>query len=422
MLVESLLRKELPNMKLITESTLFVLLLCCCCCCCCCCCVTGSDTCWVNCSESLTNLSKSECFLRDDGTSESCYVRISACENVTLLIDLTSKVQTLYIYNYIINLEIGAVRSHPEVTQLTIHLNYTYIYPDLFYLFPQLRYLDLYEVEFQFFPYFSDSNPLLESLSMNAFSNTNPANHSILRKGCVSGLSQLKTLLLFPDQFLNTTDDTFAGLTNLSNLQIYRFHVPNPVATFSPLVKLISLCYESSELADISFLSLTSSLFGLTYLKFHSNKITQIPTNVFLNYTNLTYIYLNYNEITTLEKDCFKGLSKLSYLNLDSNQLKDLSTTAFEGLDSLSWIDLSRNPICHLSSKTFEYHKQLCRLDLKDVPLCCDCDLQWMSKSNIPFYNPYCASPPQYVNKPATDPNIYIFCPPESAREGILTL
>ena len=409
-------------MKLITESTLFVLLLCCCCFCCCRCCITGSATCWVNCSESLTNLSESECFLRDDGTSETCIVGISDCENVTLLIDLTSTVQILSIYNSISNLEIGAVRSHPEVNHLLIHLNYACIYPDLFYLFPELRYLDLYEVQFQFFPYFFDSNPLLATLSINAFSFTDPANYSILRKGCVSGLSQLKTLLLFPDQFTNTTDESFSGLTNLSNLQIYRFHVPNPVATFSPLVKLISLCYESSELTDISFLSLTPSLLGLTYLSIYNNIITHIPSNVFLNYTNLNYLYLNYNEIATLGKDCFKGLSELRAVNLDVNQLKDLCTTAFEGLDSLTTIYLSRNPICHLSSKTFESLKQICGLDLFDVPLCCDCDLQWMSKSNLTLYSPYCKTPSQYSGKSATDPSIYVNCPPESEREGILTL
>ena len=102
--------------------------------------------------------------------------------------------------------------------------------------------------------------------------------------------------------------------------------------------------------------------------------------------------------------------------------MKELSTTAFEGLNSLTWINLNFNSICHLSSKTFESLNQLRELHLKDVPLCCDCDLQWMSKSNLSIYGSYCASPPQYVNKSATDPDIYVNCPPESEREGILTL
>ena len=140
-------------MKLITESTLFVLLLCCCCCFCCCrCCVTGSATCWVNCSESLTNLSESECFLGDDGTSETCNAKISDCENVTLLINLTSTVQNLSISNYLSNLEIGAVRSHPEVTRLTINSHYYLnIHHESLYLFPKLSYLSLFSIKFQFF-------------------------------------------------------------------------------------------------------------------------------------------------------------------------------------------------------------------------------------------------------------------------------
>ena len=308
--------KELPTMKLITESTLFVLLLCCCFCCCCRCCITGSGTCWVECPESLTNLSETECFLRDDGTSESCNAEISDCENVTLLIDLTSKVQILYIsiYNSVSNLEIGTIRSHPEVTLLGIRYNYACIHPDLLFFFPEISYLNLNLVEFQFLPYFSDSNRLLTYLRVDFFSITYPGDHNILRKGRVSDLLQLNYLYLWPNQFLNTTDESFSGLSNLRTLDLIRFHVPNPVATFSPLVKLNYLSYQFSELTDISFLSLTPSLFGLTYLAFSNNKITHIPSNVFLNYSNLLDLYLNYNGITTLEKDCFKGLSKLESL------------------------------------------------------------------------------------------------------------
>ena len=404
-------------MKLIIESTLFVLLLWCCCCCRCC--ITDSDTCWVDCPKSQILLS--ECFLKDDGTSETCDAKISNCENVSLLIDLTPIVQALYIYNSISNLEISTFRLHPDINLLRIEA--TYIHHDLFYLLPKLSYLYLYEVKFEFFPYLSDSNPLLTHLSIHSFSFSYPErSNSILGKGYVSSLSQLNYLYLYSSQLITTTDESFSGLTALTSLDLGRFHASNPVATFSPLVKLKYLDFYSSEFADVSFLSLTPSLFGLTYLSLAHNKITHVPSNEFLNYTNLIYLYLYHNEIATLEEDCFKGLSKLVDLYLNDNQLKDLSTTVFEGLDSLSWIDLSRNSICHLSSKTFESLKQPDILELHDVPLCCDCDLQWMSKADFDIYSTSCASPPQYVNRSATDSSNYVNCIQEFAREVILTL
>ena len=412
--------KELPTMKLITESTLFVLLLCCCCCC-----LTVNAKCWVECPESQRNLSEPECFLKDDGKSSYCskHIRssdlsgqsISGYKFVSLSIDLTSKVQNLYIYNQIgSNLKIGAFRYHSEVRTLHVYYRDTYIRPDLFYLLPKISNLDLYQVKFRYFPHFSYSNQLLTYLRIRYFSFTYPGSYdSILRKGRVSGLSKLNRLELYPSQFLNTTDESFSGLTALTRLNLNRFHVPNPVATFSPLVKLHNLYYRYSELDDISFLSRTHSLFGLTHLSFHDNKITHIPTNLFSNYTKLYWLNLNFNKIASFEKDCFKTLRKLGQLHLHSNQLKELSTTAFRGLDSVNRIDLGRNSISHLSSRTFEYLKHLRYLHLYNLPLRCDCGLQWMSITGLTIYNSRCSTPPQHSNKYTTDPSIYVNCTQE---------
>ena len=406
-------------MKLITESTLFVLLLCCCCC------VTVNATCFVECPKSQKGLSEPECFLKDDGKSSTCGKNIrssdlsgqsiSGYKFVSLMINLTSTVQNLHIYNYIgNNLKISTYRSHPEVKQLIIQSRYAYIRPDLFYLFPKLTYLNLYQVQFRYFPHFSHLNPLLTYLRVYYFSFKNPGSYnSILRKGRVSGFSQLNHLELWPNQFLTTTDESFSGLTALTNLYIHKFHIPNPVATFSPLVKLNRLYHQHSELTDISFLSLTPSLFGLTYLSFYQNKITQIPSNVFSNYAKLNNLNLNNNKIPALEKDCFKGLKKLGHLHLYSNQLKRLSVTAFRGLESLNAINLGGNSISHLSSRTFEYLSKLRTLYLYNSPFRCDCSLQWMAKAGLTIYNAHCSTPSRYSGKQATESYIYTDCTQE---------
>ena len=406
-------------MKLITESVLFVLLLCCYFCCC----NTASDTCWVDCPKSQKNLSESVCFLKDDGTSSSCLGDLSGYENLSVMIDLTSAVRELEIVlSSINNLEIGALRSHPEIVYLRIGRGNALISRELYYLLPELTHLHLEGVKFQMFPSISDSNPLLTYLQVNAFYFINPGDDSVLRKGCVSGLAQLNTLELLPDQILTTTDDSFSGLTALRILMLRQVHVPNPVATFSPLVNLINLEYRSSNLTDISFLSLTPSLYGLILLSFIDNTIVHIPSNLFLNYSNLSRLELSYNEISALEPDYFHGLGNLTNLDLEANQLKELSTTIFGGLEFLFRIDLSYNQISHLFFKTFEPLRHLGKLYLTGLPLCCDCCLQWLTKTTAIIYNPICATPLQWHGKYAKNQSIYVNCPPESAREGIITL
>ena len=411
--------KELPTMKLITESTLFVLLLCCCCC------LTVNARCWVECPKSQKGLSEPECFLKDDGKSNYCSKHIlgsdltgqsiSVYKHVTLMLDLTSTVQSLYIWNKLGDkLKISTSSLHSEIKQLGIYDKYAEVQNDLFYMLPKLANLNLNEVKFQYFPRFSGSNPLLTFLSVSAFSFVHPRSyHSVLRKGRVSDLPLLNFLKLSSDQLLNTKDDSFSGLTALTALYLKRIYLPNPVDTLSPLVKLNTLGYQQSELDDISFLSQTSSLFGLTHLSFDRNKITHIPTDVFSNYANLKELNLNRNKITALEKDWFKGLDKLRELFLKSNQLKKLSATAFRGLDSVDKIYLGGNSISHLSSRAFEYLSQLQSIYLSNLPLHCDCGLQWMSKAGLSIHNPRCATPPQHSGKPATDPSIYVDCTQE---------
>ena len=407
-------------MKLITESTLFVLLLCCCCCC-----VTVNAGCWVECPESQIGLSEPECLLRDDGTSDTCIKSIYSSDlstqsifgykYVSLSIDLSSTAQKLLIYNKIGNsLKVGAFRSHFEIKELQMYNGYAYIRPDLFSFLPNLRHFNAYQVKFRYFPHFSHSNPFLNTLGVNLASFTYPGSyHGILRKGRVSGLSQLKTLLLYPDQFLNTTDESFSGLTNLTALYLGRFHVPNPVATFSPLVNLNRLHYESSGLTDISFLKQTSSLYGLMSLFLENNRITAIQSDTFLKYSKLVEVYLGNNEISRIEKNGFKGLKLLKWLYLNSNNLEELSPTAFRGLGYLILINLKSNSMSRLSSRTFESLHWLRHLYLDASPLNCDCNLQWMSNTSFHVYNSRCSTPPQHSGKPATDPSIYVNCTQE---------
>ena len=136
----SFLRIEL-TMRFITESSLFILLLCCCCY------FTVNARCWVECPVSQRGLSEPECFLKDDGTSTSCSKNIrnsdltsqsiTKYKYVSISIDLSPKVKSLYIYNRIgSKLKVGVFRAHPNVTNIEIrHNGTTCIHPSPLVLF-----------------------------------------------------------------------------------------------------------------------------------------------------------------------------------------------------------------------------------------------------------------------------------------------
>ena len=402
-------------MKLITESVLFVLLLCCC--------VTVNARCWVECPESQRGLSEPECFLKDDGTSTSCSKSISNSDltgqsisgfkSVLIWVKLSTRVVNLDIYNSIGDkLKVGASLYNYDLTQLHIHNGLAHFRPDLIYSLPNLKFLHLYSVDFHYLPYFSLFNQFLTYINIEYFS-IRGIHSNIIRKGRVSDLSQLKHLYLYPNQFMNLTDQTFSGLTALTYLYVRQCHIPNPATTFSPLVRLSRLYYQSSELTDISFLNKTPSIYKLKSLSFSSNILTSIQSNTFSRYSYLTRLYLGNNKISRLENECFKGLDRIKNLYLDSNQLTELNSTTFKGLKSLTNINLNHNHIPHISSRIFESLPNLNVIYLNGVPLHCDCSLQWMSIVNLNIYNSLCSTPPQHSGKRATYPSIYVNCTQE---------
>ena len=387
---------------------------------CCCCCVTVNARCWVECPESQRGLSEPECFLKDDGTSTSCRKHIynsdltgqsiSGFKSVLIWVELSTRVVSLDISNSIWDrLKLGAALYNYNITRL--YISSAHIRSDLIYLLPNLKHLVLGSVDFHYIPRFSLSNQFLTYIYLNSFS-IRGTNSNIIRKGCLSDLPQLKHLDLFPNQFMNLTDQTFSGLTALTKLYMSRCHIPNPAATLSPLVRLNKLSYWLSELTDISFLNKTPSLYKLKFLSFYNNLITSIQSNTFSRYSYLTGLHLWYNLISRLEAKCFKGLIRLKHLDLGLNQLRELNAITFKGLKSLTRIDLYYNLIPHLSSRIFESLPKLNIIYLIDLPLHCDCSLQWMSIVNLDIRGSSCAIP-QHIRKPATDPSIYADCTQE---------
>ena len=359
----------------------------------CVCWETGDNSCWVDCDESQRRLARPTCYLRDDGTSAFCGISLSysntdlraleSFDKLTLVLDLQKRVNVLDMYNYISDsynnpLKVSTFRFHRKITSLKIS-NFK-INPGMLDLLPNLKFLRMGSVSFEYFPYLAHANRLTY-LSIYRFDIPSTTN-SILG-GHVSGLTRLKHLYLSPSQYMNTTDQSFTGLTSLTYLYLRSFHILNPVTTLSPLVRLWDLRLRKCRLTDISFLTRTPYLYGLTYLELNNNLITRIQPGIFSGYTNLEYLLLYSNRIAQLECGAFTGLSNLKYLYLSSNPIQNICFTAFKGLESLAGLNLRSASLTYISSRMFEYLLSLRYIEIYGTPLHCNCSLQWLSRVNI---------------------------------------
>ena len=344
----------------------------------------------MECDESQRKLDLPTCYLRDDGTSTDCGIdlgitlkdfwRIGRFDKLTL--DLQKRVERLHMYYIPIDtsryeqMEVSTFRFHREITSLIIS-HYT-INPGMLDLLPNLKFLRMGSVSFEYFPYLAHANRLTY-LSINKFDIPYTTN-SILG-GHLSGLTRLKYLSLYASrQYMSTTDQSFTGLTALTYLYIESFRIPDPVTTLSPLVRLRQLRLYRCGYTDISFLTRTPYLYGLTYLELSYNLITRIQPGIFSGYTNLVYLYLYSNRIAQLDCGAFTGMSNLKYLHLSSNPIQNICFTAFKGLESLAGLYLQSTSLTSISSRMFEYLPSLEYIDLYRTPLHCNCSLQWLSR------------------------------------------
>ena len=391
----------------------------------CVCWETGDTSCRIECEQSQIGLAEPTCYIRDDGTNIGCRISVSSSstairtlgnfDKLTIMLDLQTRVRGLSIYNYIDNnkLKVSTFKFHTGITSLTLYFGNIQIHPVMFFLLPNLLSISISSVYFVYFPYFAHTNRLLTYLYIHQFDISYPSPH-ILTRDHVSGLSQLKVLWIYPTQYMNATDRSFSGLTALTLLYTESLNIPNPITTLSPLVRLKGLYVYSSELTDLSFLTQTPSLYGLTILELGYNLITPIPAGTFSNYANLVHLYLYENSLIQLESEVFKGLSNLELLYLDFNPIQDISLTAFKGLESLRKLSLQDTSLTSLYSRMFEYLPNLVYIWLRSTPLHCNCSLQWLSKVHHSFHlylsNAVCVSPPEHRSKLATDPSIYTEC------------
>ena len=153
----------------------------------------------------------------------------------------------------------------------------------------------------------------------------------------------------------------------------------------------------------------------LTYLNFDSNHLEFIEDGAFSNLTSLKRLYLSNNMmLSNISHKVFQGLTGLTYVYLDN--IPGFPIKAFKHTRSLVEIYLRNNGYQTLDSHAFQQMDSLSMLYLDD-PFVCNCSLQWTSrveKYQLQIRDATCADPPSYFKKSINTGLIYTMCERET--------
>ncbi|KAM3624030.1 uncharacterized protein V6R79_018266 [Siganus canaliculatus] len=174
--------------------------------------------------------------------------------------------------------------------------------------------------------------------------------------GSFQWLPSLHTLLMEENNIKHLTKDTFQGLKSLKSLDLTkalakaRSSAAPVIANFSfePLSALESLTLKNNsfwELSENTFTGLTSlTELDLSWTSYTSHRNISNGTFASLSGSPLRKLNLRGTAIAQINPGCFSALRQLTVLLLDSNFIRQtLTGQEFEGLDQLEEIHMSLN-------------------------------------------------------------------------------
>ncbi|XP_022067301.2 toll-like receptor 3 [Acanthochromis polyacanthus] len=188
-----------------------------------------------------------------------------------------------------------------------------------------------------------------------------------IEDGSFQWLSRLQTLIMSDNNLKRLTKNTFRGLKSLKKLQLTKALVkhhnsPNPIIedfSFQPLSALESLILKNTsaqEITENTFTGLTSlTELDMSWSSYASLKIITNKTLISLADSPVRKLNLIGTSLTQIHNGSFSFLRNLTVLLLDHNFIKqNLTGREFEGLDNIQEIYMSYNyQLVNLSSRSF---------------------------------------------------------------------
>lgn len=105
--------------------------------------------------------------------------------------------------------------------------------------------------------------------------------------------------------------------------------------SFQGLKRLQRIDLSNNNLNRIDPLAFAGGLQSLNSLILYSNKINQLPANVFSELSQLQLLLLNANALQCIHRDLFQPLANLNLLSLFDNNIETLTNGTFDGLKNI---------------------------------------------------------------------------------------
>uniref|UniRef100_A0AAQ6ACV7 Leucine-rich repeat-containing G-protein coupled receptor 4 n=1 Tax=Amphiprion ocellaris TaxID=80972 RepID=A0AAQ6ACV7_AMPOC len=191
---------------------------------------------------------------------------------------------------------------------------------------------------------------------------------SFIHPEALSGLHQLKVLMLQNNQLKTVPSAALKNLHSLQSLRLDANHITAvPDDSFEGLQQLRHLWLDDNNLTEVPISSLRHQA-NLQALTLALNRILYIPDNAFANLTSLVVLHLHNNRIKEIGDNCFAGLVNLETLDLNFNNLM-VFPKAIEALPKLKELGFHSNDIASIPEGAFHNNPLLRTIHLYDNPL-----------------------------------------------------
>uniref|UniRef100_A0A7N6FC20 Leucine-rich repeat-containing G-protein coupled receptor 4 n=1 Tax=Anabas testudineus TaxID=64144 RepID=A0A7N6FC20_ANATE len=210
---------------------------------------------------------------------------------------------------------------------------------------------------------------------------------SFIHPEALSGLHQLKVLMLQNNQLKSVPSAALKNLHSLQSLRLDANHITTvPDDSFEGLQQLRHLWLDDNNLTEVPIGSLRHQA-NLQALTLALNRILYIPDNAFANLTSLVvlvqmkengtnFLYLplshsrdlNFNNLMTFPR-AIEALPKLKELGFHSNDITSIPEGAFHNNPLLRTIHLYDNPLSFVGVSAFQNLSDLHSLMLRGASM-----------------------------------------------------
>ncbi|XP_061886838.1 leucine-rich repeat-containing G-protein coupled receptor 4 [Entelurus aequoreus] len=191
---------------------------------------------------------------------------------------------------------------------------------------------------------------------------------SLIHPEALSGLNQLKVLMLQNNQLKTVPSAALKNLHFLQSLRLDANHITAvPDDSFEGLQQLRHLWLDDNNLTEVPVASLRHQA-NLQALTLALNRIFYIPDNAFANLTSLVVLHLHNNRIKEIGSKCFTGLVNLETLDLNFNNLL-IFPKAIEALPKLKELGFHSNDIASIPDGAFLNNPLLKTIHFYDNPM-----------------------------------------------------